>query len=138
MTQDSKTKILCLKYEAEYLGPKYFAVFLNEKAAKHYFGDNCTWAQNLDKWFTTSVKDKSATKYELIPIIEYSYLNAPLLKELELLRRGVELALNREKHPSYKMELDAVLQTADLCIRLTKHLIEKIENAEVTKLQGSS
>jgi hypothetical protein len=37
------------------------------------------------------------------------------LEELALLRRGLDLAERRERHPSYRMELQAVIQTADLC-----------------------
>lgn len=51
-----------------------------------------------------------------------------LLKELELLRRGVWLAEQREKHPSYAMELQAVLQTADLCQNITKELLGRVND----------
>jgi hypothetical protein len=37
-------------------------------------------------------------------------------KEAALLRRGISLALMREKVPSYHMELKAVLETVDIVI----------------------
>jgi hypothetical protein len=33
--------------------------------------------------------------------------------DLELVRRGIALAESREKHPSFRMELQAVLQVCD-------------------------
>jgi predicted transcriptional regulator len=36
-----------------------------------------------------------------------------LLDDIDLIRRGVRLAEQRERHPSYVMELQAVLQVVD-------------------------
>lgn len=129
MTVDIKTKILCIRYDKNGWIHNY-GVFLNEDCAKKFFGDSCWWKREVTKWITTWVRDEAIERYELLPINEYSYINDPLLKELELLRKGVELAFKRETHPSYVMELQAILQTADLCIRLTKHLIEKLESQD--------
>jgi hypothetical protein len=49
-----------------------------------------------------------------------------LEKEVNLLRRGVWLAFQREKVPSYHMELQAVVDTADLVILLLRELKESL------------
>jgi hypothetical protein len=49
-----------------------------------------------------------------------------LEREAALLRRGVWLSLQREKVPSYHMELKAVLETADLVILRLRELKEVI------------
>jgi hypothetical protein len=41
-----------------------------------------------------------------------------ILEEMKLIRRGIELAHKREKHPSFATELQSVLQTADVIIQL--------------------
>lgn len=43
-----------------------------------------------------------------------------LLTELELLERGVWLAYQREKVPTYRMELQAVWETARLAVKLRR------------------
>jgi hypothetical protein len=54
-----------------------------------------------------------------------------LKREAYLLRYGVWLALQREKVPSYHMELKAVLETADL-------VIEHVEDLEDALTEGES
>jgi hypothetical protein len=49
-----------------------------------------------------------------------------LEREVNLLRRGVWLAFQREKVPSYHMELQAVVDTADLVILLLRELKESL------------
>lgn len=56
-----------------------------------------------------------------------------LLKELELLRKGIKLASDREKVPTYVMELNAVLKTADVCISLTNRIKEKVNDCLTQK-----
>jgi hypothetical protein len=51
-------------------------------------------------------------------------------REAVLLRRGVWLALQREKVPSYYMELKAVLETADLVIEHLEDLREALTERE--------
>lgn len=52
-------------------------------------------------------------------------------RDAALLRRGIWLALQREKVPSYHMELKAVLETADLVIEYVEDLQEALIEEEL-------
>lgn len=55
-----------------------------------------------------------------------------LIKDMELIRHGVDLAERREKHPSYRMELQGVLQCCDLMLERLRFK-EKMLNEDVNE-----